>query len=65
MILLDTDVMIEIVDRQSDRGEEITNRILNSGESYCTSSINIHEIMYGIHKYSSVLSTLNCRIESR
>ena len=52
MILLDTDVIIEIVDRQSDKGGEIMDKILDSGESYCTSSLNVHELMYGIRKYS-------------
>lgn len=52
MILLDTDVMIEIVDKQSNKGDEFMNKILESGDSYCTSAINFHELMYGIHKYS-------------
>jgi tRNA(fMet)-specific endonuclease VapC len=52
MIMIDTDVIIEIVDKESVKGEELMNRIINSGETYFTSSINFHELMYGIHKYS-------------
>ncbi len=52
MIMLDTDVMIEIVDKESNMGEKLMNRIIDSGETYFTSSINFHELMYGINKYS-------------
>ena len=27
-------------------------RIIESGEQYCTSSVNMHEVLYGIEKYS-------------
>ena len=59
MILLDTDILIEIVDRQSDKGNGYMNRILESGEGYCTSSINFHELMYGINKYSKNGETIH------
>lgn len=59
MILLDTDILIEIVDRQSDKGVGYVNRILESGETYCTSSINFHELMYGINKYSKNGKTIH------
>ncbi|MEM0139977.1 MAG: type II toxin-antitoxin system VapC family toxin [Ferroplasma sp.] len=52
MILVDTDVLIEILDRQSEKGDDLMKRILGSGERYCTSSINLHELLYGILKYS-------------
>jgi len=52
MILLDTDIIIEIVDKHSEKGESVIKKILDSGEGYCTSSLNVHELMYGIHKYS-------------
>jgi tRNA(fMet)-specific endonuclease VapC len=52
MIMLDTDVIIEIVDKESNMGEKLMNRIIDSGETYFTSSINVHELMYGIRKYS-------------
>ncbi len=52
MILLDTDVIIEILDKKSDKGQALMLKIIESGEDYCTSSINMHEVLYGINKYS-------------
>ena len=52
LILLDTDVIIEMLDKNSNRGEGLMLRIIESGEQYCTSSVNMHEVLYGIEKYS-------------
>ena len=52
MILLDTDVLIEIFDRGSERGDEALEAILKSGEDIATTSINLHEILYGLEKYA-------------
>ena len=52
MILLDTDVIIEVLDKNSDKGKTLMLRIIESGEEYCTSSVNMHEVLYGIEKYS-------------
>lgn len=52
MILLDTDVLIEIFDRGSERGDEALEAILGSGEDVATTSINLHEILYGLEKYA-------------
>ena len=52
MILLDTDVIIEVMDKKSSRGLEFMLKIMESGEEYCTSSVNMHELLYGIEKYS-------------
>jgi len=52
MIVLDTDVLIEIFDRQSARGEEALNKVLGSGEVVCITAINLHEILYGLEKYA-------------
>ena len=52
MILLDTDVIIEVMDKKSRRGQEFMLKIMESGEEYCTSSVNMHELLYGIEKYS-------------
>jgi tRNA(fMet)-specific endonuclease VapC len=51
MIALDTDVLIEILDKKSEKGNEALNLILQSGEKTSTTAINIHEILYGLHKY--------------
>lgn len=52
MILLDTDVLIEIFDRASERGDGALRAILESGEDIATTSINLHEILYGLEKYA-------------
>lgn len=52
MILLDTDVIIEVLDKNSEVGKALMDRIIESGEEYCTSSINTHEVLYGLAKYS-------------
>jgi len=52
MILLDTDVLIEIFDMRSERGDEALEAILGSGEDIATTSINLHEILYGMEKYA-------------
>jgi tRNA(fMet)-specific endonuclease VapC len=52
MIVLDTDVLIEIFDKHSGTGDKALDRILESGDSVSTTSVNLHEIMYGLHKYA-------------
>lgn len=52
MILLDTDVIIEVLDKKSVKGHDLMLKIIESGEGYCTSSVNMHEVLYGIDKYS-------------
>ena len=52
MIVVDTDVLIEIFDRKSAKGEEALNRILDSGEGACITAINLHEILFGLEKYA-------------
>ena len=52
MILLHTDVIIEALDKKSDTGNTLMRRIIESGEECCTSSVNMHEVLYGIGKFS-------------
>ena len=52
MIIVDTDVLIEIFDRKSAKGEEALNKILDSGEVVCITAINLHEILFGLEKYA-------------
>jgi tRNA(fMet)-specific endonuclease VapC len=52
LILLDTDVIIEVLDKKSDKGKALMLRVIESGEEYCTSSVNMHEVLYDIEKYS-------------
>jgi tRNA(fMet)-specific endonuclease VapC len=51
MIALDTDVLIEIMDRKSEKGNGALTNVLQSGEQVSTTAINVHEILYGLHKY--------------
>jgi len=52
MMLLDTDVLIEIFDKSSEKGRTALDDITKSGESIATTSINLHEILYGLEKYA-------------
>ena len=52
MIVLDTDVLIEIFDRGSIKGEEALERLVRCGEDICITVINLHEILYGLSKYA-------------
>jgi len=48
LIVIDTDVLIEIFDKNSEIGHKILNKIKD--EYICTTSINLHEILYGFKK---------------
>jgi len=48
MIVLDTDILIEIFDKKSAPGAEILEKI--EGYEIATTSINLHEIIYGFYK---------------
>ncbi len=52
MILVDTDVLIEILDESSQKGEEALKRIEKSREDIALTSLNLHEILYGLYKYA-------------
>jgi tRNA(fMet)-specific endonuclease VapC len=58
MIVLDSDVLIEILDRESEKGEEALKRTLDSGEEVCTTVISIHEVLFGLHKYGKPVKEL-------
>jgi len=58
MILLDTDVLIEILEKRSQKGEELYSTLIEVGESVCTTSINLHELLYGLKKYNKSTKTL-------
>ena len=53
MILVDTDVLIEIFDRNSRKGEEALKKIEEAGDDVIITSLNLHEILYGLYKYAS------------
>ena len=58
MIIIDTDVLIEIFDKKSSKGDEALNKIIQSGESICITAINLHEILYGLHKYAKQIQAI-------
>jgi len=45
---VDTDVLIEILDRRSVKGEKALEKLVESGESVCITVINLHEVLYGL-----------------
>lgn len=53
MILVDTDVLIEIFDKNSKKGDDAMQRIANAGEDITLTSINLHEILFGLYKYAN------------
>ena len=52
MILVDTDVLIEIFDKNSKKGDDALQRIESVGEDITLTSINLHEILFGLYKYA-------------
>ncbi len=52
MILVDTDVLIEILDENSKKGDAALKTIEEAGEDITFTSLNLHEILYGLYKYA-------------
>lgn len=52
MIILDSDILIEIYDKKSTSGEELLKRIEESGDNFYITAINIQEVLYGLLKYA-------------
>jgi len=50
MIVIDTDVLIEILDKKSGKGDEALRQILESGDEIFTTVITLHEVLYGLRK---------------
>jgi predicted nucleic acid-binding protein len=51
MIVLGTDVLIEIYDKKSRQGERALEKIASAGEDVGITSINLHEILFGLQKH--------------
>lgn len=58
MIVLDSDILIEILDKKSKKGEEALKRILESDEQICTTAISIHEVLFGLYKFAKPVKEL-------
>ena len=52
MIIIDTDVLIEIFDRKSEKGDEALKKLIESGEKISITAITLHEILYSLQKYA-------------
>lgn len=52
MILADTDVLIEIFDKNSNKGDAALKKIEEAREDISLTSLNLHEILFGIYKYA-------------
>ena len=52
MIIIDSDVLIEILDRKSDKGDQALKQAIKSAEEIATTVISLHEVLYGLHKYA-------------
>ncbi len=51
MIIIDTDVLIEIFDKGSQKGNKALEKIESSGEDIAITSLSLHEILYGLYKF--------------
>jgi tRNA(fMet)-specific endonuclease VapC len=58
LIILDSDVLIEILDRKSQKGDQVLKQTIESGEEVATTSISLHEVLYGLHKYGKPVEEL-------
>ncbi len=58
MIIIDTDVLIEISDKLSKNGEQIYLKIISSGEKVAITSITLYEILYGLIKHKKPIQSL-------
>jgi tRNA(fMet)-specific endonuclease VapC len=58
MIIVDSDVLIEILDKKSQKGDASVKAILESGEQSCTTAISLHEVLFGFYKYGRVVKDL-------
>ena len=58
MILIDSTALIEILEKRSKTGERLYSAIIESGEPICTTSINLHEVLYELKKFNKPIKEL-------
>ncbi len=51
MIVIDTDVLIEIIEKRSEKGQQAFTDIKQSGEDVAITAITFHETFYGLLKF--------------
>lgn len=49
-MILDSDVIIEVLERKSAKGDEAVKQILSTGEQPCITTISMHEVLVGIYR---------------
>jgi len=52
LIIIDSDVLIEILDKKSDKGDIALKQAIKSAEEIATTVISLHEVLYGLQKYA-------------
>ena len=55
MIIIDTDVLIEISDKRSEKGDQIYQKIISSEDNVAITSITMYEALYGLMTISSFI----------
>jgi predicted nucleic acid-binding protein len=58
LIIIDSDVLIEILDKKSLKGDQALKQITESKEEVSTTVISLHEVLYGLHKYGKPIKEL-------
>jgi tRNA(fMet)-specific endonuclease VapC len=58
LIIIDSDVLIEILDRKSKKGDQALEQAIESGEEAATTAISLHEVLYGLNKYGKPVEEL-------
>ena len=58
MIIIDSDVLIEILDRKSLKGDQALKQTIESKEEVATTVISLHEVLYGLHKFAKPVKEL-------
>jgi tRNA(fMet)-specific endonuclease VapC len=51
LIIVDTDVLIEISDKRSNKGNEMYQKIIENGDDVAITSITLYETIYGLIKF--------------
>ena len=51
MIVIDSDVLIEILEKKSEKGNQAFKLIIESGEEFFITAIALHEVLYGLRKH--------------
>lgn len=58
MIIVDTDVLIEIFDKNSEKGDLALKKLESSKEDIAITSITLHEVLFGHYKYKKKVNDI-------